>query len=75
MNAQVKRHHPVVGHPPLRSAALPPFAESARAQLSPALPKDHSIPSKEQQRVDPLWMITAAAALLLVFLAAAVAFD
>jgi len=37
--------------------------------------RDHAPEERPDQRVDPLWMISAAGAILFVFLALAIAFD
>lgn len=73
MNAQVQHHRSVASDPIPRSSARSATAARADAQSSPPLAEDR--PSSTPRRVDPLWMITAAGALLFVFLMAAVSFS
>jgi hypothetical protein len=75
MNAQVKRHRSVRGHSRPKSSTPVAISEPLNTQFCPAPSKHRSIPSKDRQRVDPLWMITAAAAALFAFLAVAVSFS
>jgi hypothetical protein len=69
MNAQVQPRRSIADDPISRSSARPPHTARAIAQQSPPLAEDRSLSSETRRRVDPLWMITAAAALLFVFLA------
>lgn len=80
MSAQAQQHRSVVGDSISRSSARAPTVRP-HAQFPPTVAEDRSTPAEDRQqakgprRVDPLWMITAAAAALFVFLAVAVAFD
>jgi hypothetical protein len=69
MNAQVQPRRPIADDPVSRSSARLPHTARAIAQSSPPLAEDRSLSSETQRRVNPLWMITGAAALLFVFLA------
>lgn len=77
MNAQMKQHRPVTGETLPRSSARAPSAAQPSAQFPPVA-EDRSIPSQPAKerpwRVDPLWMITAAGALMFLFFAAMVSF-
>ena len=75
MNAQVQRRPSELDESIPRSSARPATTARPRVQSSPPAAEDRPTSPKEAQRVDPLWMITAAAALLFVFLLAAMSFD
>ncbi|HEY0939699.1 MAG TPA: hypothetical protein VGE08_06345 [Steroidobacter sp.] len=82
MNAQLQRHHDLFDDSIPRSSARDPSAALPGPQ-SPPVAEDRFILSREApaattgkaRQVDPLWMITGAAALLFIFLAAAVSFS
>lgn len=75
MNAQLQRHPSELGDSIPRSSARPATTARPEVQSSPPVAEDRPTPPKNPQRVDPLWMITAAAAFLFVFLLAAMSFD
>lgn len=75
MNAQLQPHRSAASDSISRSSAQAPSAAQANAETSPTFAEDRSTSTGRERRVDPLWMITGAAALLFVFLAAIVAFD
>ena len=82
MNAQLHRQHDIIDDSIPRSSARAPSAALPGTQSPPAA-EDLFILSKQAppaptttaRRVEPLWMITGAAALLFIFLAAAVSFS
>lgn len=75
MNAQVQRHPAELDDSIPRSSARPATPARPGVQSSPPAAEDRPSPLKHPQRVDPLWMITGAAAFLFVFLLAAMSFD
>lgn len=75
MNAQVQPNRSIESNSLPRSSARVHSTARANAEARPTLAEDRSISTKPAQRVDPLWMISGAAALLFAFLAAVVAFS
>jgi hypothetical protein len=82
MNAQLHRQHDILDDSIPRSSARTPSTALPGTQ-SPPVAEDLFLLSKQAppaptakvRRVEPLWMITGAAALLFIFLAAAVSFS
>lgn len=74
MNAQLQRHPSELDESIPRSSARPATTARPDVQSSPSAAEDRPLPAKVQ-RVDPLWMITAAGAFLFVFLLAAMSFS
>jgi len=81
MNAQLHRQHDILDDSIPRSSARAPSTALPGTQ-SPPVAEDLFLLSKQAppaqstaRRVEPLWMITGAAALLFIFLAAAVSFS
>lgn len=75
MNAQVQHHSRKLDPSLPRSSARPATTARTGVQSSPSAAEDRPLPAAKVQRVDPLWMITAAGAFLAVFLLAAVTFS
>lgn len=75
MNAQVQYPRPLANPSSPRSSERAASTTRADIEVAPAVTEDRFFSSQlRQSQVNPLWMITAAGALLFVFLAAAVAF-
>lgn len=72
MNAQVQHPPSELDESIPRSSARPTIAARSNVQSSPPAAEGRPAPPSNAQRVDPLWMITVAGALLFAFLLAAV---
>jgi len=70
MNAQLQRHPSELGDSIPRSSARP-ATPAPRVQTSPPVAEGRPTSSSDDRRVNPLWMITVAGALLFAFLLAA----
>ena len=75
MNAQVQRHPAELDDSIPRSSARPATPARPGVQSSPPAAEDRPTPPKHAQRVDPLWMITGAAAFVFFFMLAAISLD